>query len=155
MRKDHPVFIYSQDYHRSMFNADGSDNTSVDNTQFFPSYLPRHTDFYFLNFNSGDVVSDPQGNHPVGWNPNTRNKQQIDDAINSFPRRMLENLVLISGKDGSPIPIAGSYFTKMLDHEPGTIQPYSCLITDENGEIPGLTNFAPTDIDGGTFGGES
>jgi hypothetical protein len=52
---------------------------------------------------------------------------------------MLQDLVLVPGKDGSAVPIAGAYFVKLMDHTPGTVEPLSCLITDGNGEIAGLT----------------
>lgn len=155
-RRINPSFIVSSDYTRNMFLSDGSDNPSVNNIDFYPRHLSKG-DFYFINYGSSDVAEDALGNHPEGWIPNKRNKAIVDNVINSFPKRMMENLMLVPGKDGVGIPIAGTYFTKLMDHEPGTIEPLSCLITDENGQIPGLidliSGFAPSfDVDGGTYG---
>ena len=72
-------------------------------------------------------------------NVNGRNTQKAKDIVNAFLRRMLQDLIVVPGKDGTGVPVAGAYFTKLLDHTPGALQPLSALITDENGFIDTIT----------------
>jgi len=122
-----------------LFLPNGTENPNVDNIDYYPRHLqPFYGNLHIINANTSTIGEDSFGNLVVGWNPNQRNFNLVTDIVNNFPRHMLQNLVVIAGKDGTAIPVAGSYFTKMMDHEPGTIEPFSCLITDENGDIVGL-----------------
>jgi hypothetical protein len=134
-----------------LFLSNGTENPNVDNIDYYPRHLsPSQGNLHIINANTSTLGEDSFGNLVAGWNPNQRNYNLVTDIVNNFPRHMLQNLVVIAGKDGSVIPVAGSYFTKMMDHEPGTIEPFSCLITDENGEIPNFAfnKFTVTDKSG-------
>lgn len=131
-----------------LFLPNGSENPNVDNIDYYPNYLtPWYGDLSIINANSSTIGEDSFGNLVAGWVVNSRNSNIVTNIVNNYPRHMLKNLIVIAGKDGTAIPVAGSYFTKMMDHTPGTIEPYSCLITDENGEIGNFafTKFTVTD----------
>jgi hypothetical protein len=137
-----------------LFNEDGTEVLSVNNSDIFPKYLTpwRNGELYILNPNSSFLGEDSQGQLENGWNRGKRNYEKINELIDAYPRHMLKNLLLISGEDGSPLPIAGSYFVKMMDHVPGTVVPNSCLITDENGEITDLKVNGTLTLNGSPIG---
>lgn len=136
--KPPPIFYLSNDFDRILFNSDNTPRTEKDNTEAYPLYLNKNL-FYILNPHSGTNAEDADGQFPGGWDPNSRNTQINTDKINNFPRQMMRNLILIAGKDGVPIPVAGSYFTKLLSATPGTIQANSALIVGPNNQINELT----------------
>lgn len=133
-----PVFDFSSDYDRVLFNSDGTAREDKSNTDAYPLHLKKNT-FHIINPYSGRLAEDPKGQYPEGWNTNSKNISDVTDMINEYPRHMLKNLVVITGEDGIPMPIAGTYFMKLLDHEPGTTPPLSCVITNANGAINNLT----------------
>jgi hypothetical protein len=135
--KTPPSFYYSSDVDRVLFQANNTAREDKQNTDVYPLFLNRGI-FYTINPHSGSVVEDPKGQFPEGWIPGSRNSNIVQEFINSYPRHMLRNLIVVSDENGFPVPIAGSYFTKLLDHEPGSIQPLSCLITDELGRLGSL-----------------
>ena len=136
-----------------LFLPNGSDNPIYDNEDFYPlissSLSGTQGKFILLNSNSSDLGEDPAGVHTNGWVVGQNNKELAKTIINEFPRRMMQNLLLAPGVDGIPLPIAGVYFMKLLDHTPGTVEPLSALITDENGEIAGLTIVGNLSLSGG------
>jgi hypothetical protein len=137
-----------------LFLPNGTENPNVDNIDYYPRHLqPFYGNLHIINANTSTIGEDSFGNLVAGWNANERNFNLVTDIVNNFPRHMLQNLVVIAGKDGTAIPIAGSYFTKMMDHEPGTIEPFSCLITDENGEITNLKVNGTLTLNGSPVGG--
>jgi hypothetical protein len=138
-RKGNADFSFGTDLSTRMFLSNGSDNPRYDNDVFYPEFLSHNIEFTVLNSESSSLGQNPDGTYVSGWNPNARNLAKAKEIVNAFPRRMLQDLVLVPGKDGSAVPIAGAYFIKLMDHIPGTVEPLSCLITDENGDIAGLT----------------
>ena len=138
-RRTQADFTFGTDLSTRMFLSNGSDNPTYDNEDFYPEFLSRNSEFTILNSQSSSLGQNPDGTYVAGWNPSGRNWAIAKQLVNAFPRRMLQDLVLVPGKDGSSVPIAGAYFVKLMDHTPGTVEPLSCLITDNNGEIAGLT----------------
>jgi len=138
-RRGKADFTFGTDLSTRMFLSNGSDNPRYDNDVFYPEFLSNNAEFTVLNSESSSLGQNPDGTYVTGWNPNGRNLTKAKEIVNAFPRRMLQDLVLVPGKDGSAVPIAGAYFIKLMDHVPGTVEPLSCLITDANGEIAGLT----------------
>lgn len=130
-----------------LFLPNGTENPNVDNIDYYPRYIPpTQSNLYIINGNTSTIGEDSFGNLVDGWDTDSRNTNLVDSIINSYPRHMLQNLVVIAGKDGTLIPVAGSYFTKMMDHEPGIIEPNSCLITNEDGEILGFLKITNIDV---------
>lgn len=128
-------FALGADLSTRMFLSNGQDNPRYDNDDFYPEFLSSRAEFVVLNSQSSSLGQNPDGTYVAGWNVNGRNTQKAKDIVNAFPRRMLQDLIVVPGKDGTGVPVAGAYFTKLLDHTPGTLQPLSALITDENGFI--------------------
>jgi len=144
-----PSFAITGPVSSRLFLSDGSDNPSIDNSDIFPIQMPRGSDFMLFNSTSGSIGKDPSGVVSEGFTPAVSSANSI---VNAYPRRMLENLFLVSDENGFSIPIAGSYFVKLMDHEPGTIEPLSCLITDSTGRIEGLSITGQLSITGGSGG---
>lgn len=138
-RRTRAEFTFGTDLSTRMFLSNGSDNPKYDNDVFYPEFLSRNEEFTIINSQSSSLGQNPDGTYVSGWNPNGRNLVKAKEIVNAFPRRMLQDLILVPGKDGSGVPVAGAYFVKLMDHIPGTVEPLSCLITDANGEIAGLT----------------
>ena len=120
-----------------LFLPNGTDNPAYDNADFYPnSANGNSSNFILMNSKSSDLGEDPAGGgYYDGWVVGQNNRAIATTIINAFPRRMMQNLLLVPGKDNIPIPIAGSYFTKLMDHTPGTLEPWSALITDGDGYI--------------------
>jgi hypothetical protein len=141
-RSGKPDFLIGTDFSTRLFlnNGNGANNPAVQNSDFYPEYLTSNkNEFVLLNGNSSSLGQKPDGTFVSGWNTNQANVVRAKQLVNQFPRRMLQNLLVVPAKDGTAVPIAGSYFIKLMDHAPGTVEPLSCLITDANGEIEGLT----------------
>lgn len=138
-RKGKADFTFGTDLSTRMFLSNGNDNPRYDNDVFYPEFLTKIEEFTILNSQSSSLGQNPDGSYVSGWNPNGRNLAKAKELVNAFPRRMLQDLILVPGKDGSAVPVGGAYFVKLMDHAPGTVEPLSCLITDGNGEIQGLT----------------
>ena len=135
-----------------LFLPNGEDNPAYDNADFYPTYSGVNSsnfNFILMNSKSSDLGEDPAGGgYHEGWVVNQNNRAIATTIINAFPRRMMQNLLLVPGKDNIPIPIAGSYFTKLMDHTPGTLEPWSTLITDGTGYIDEIRCHTLT-VDGG------
>jgi hypothetical protein len=133
-----------------LFLPNGEDNPAYDNADFYPSSSNGNSsNFILMNSKSSDLGEDPAGGHYDGWGVNQNNRAIATTIINAFPRRMMQNLLLVPGRDNIPIPIAGSYFTKLMDHTPGTLEPWSALITDGTGYIDEIRCHTLT-VDGGS-----
>ncbi len=144
-----PSFAITGPVSSRLFLNDGSDNPALDNADIFPIQMPRGSDLMLFNPFSGSIGKDPEGEVVDGYTPSLTSARNI---LNEYPRRMLENLFLASDENGFAIPIAGAYFVKLMDHEPGTIEPLSCLITDNTGRIEGLSIIGQLYITGGSCG---
>ena len=133
-----------------LFLPNGTDNPAYDNADFYPnSANGNSSNFILMNSKSSDLGEDPAGGgYYDGWVVGQNNRAIATTIINAFPRRMMQNLLLVPGKDNIPIPIAGSYFTKLMDHTPGTLEPWSTLITDGDGYIDEIRCHTLT-VDGG------
>lgn len=152
-----PTFINSSDVDKILFNEeDNSARSDKSNTDVYPLFMNKGI-YYTINPHSGSIGEDPAGNFPIddGWVVGSKNTSMVMDIINEYPRHMLRHLVVVADEKGFPVPIAGPYFTKLLDHEPGTIQPLSCIITNASGAIQNLTitgnlDLTPSGDGGGT-----
>jgi len=132
-----------------LFLPNGEDSPAYDNADFYPSSSNGNSsNFILMNSKSSDLGEDPAGGYYDGWVVNQNNRAIATTIINAFPRRMMQNLLLVPGRDNIPIPIAGSYFTKLMDHTPGTLEPWSALITDGTGYIDEIRCHTLT-VDGG------
>lgn len=146
-----PRFAFGSDLSSRMFLSDGSDNPSYDNDEFYPDHLSHgSTELTILNSGSSSIGQLPDGSYVGGWNPDTRNRTLAKELINDLPRRMLQDLVLVAGTDGTAVPIAGAYFIKLMDHTPGVVEPLSCVITDSQGRIGALDIIGNLSLTGGS-----
>ena len=101
-----------------------------ENTSIYPVKFPSsNISFLYLNGNGTSILKDALGQDE----DNTDNGAL--SVINSYPKQMLENLLLVSDANGYSIPLAGTYFTKLLDHTPGELKANSAIITDENFKV--------------------
>lgn len=108
------------------------DVSGLDNIVVYPKFIPKEADIVILNYGADSLTDDADGSLFIGENEVTQ--------VNSFPKEMLKSLLLVQSRNGRrPVPVGGSYFVKMMDHTPGTIEPNSCVITDETGAIDELT----------------
>ncbi len=151
-------FALGTDFSTRMFLPNNQDNPNVDNEDFYPEYLSTRAEFVVLNSQSSSIGQKPDGTFITGWQPNNKNLARAKQIINAFPRRMLQDLIIVPGKDGTAVPVAGAYFAKLLDHSPGTLEPLSALVTDENGYIDTIkvnTLIVGDSITGGNSGGFS
>lgn len=144
-----PTFAIVGPVSTRLFLSDGSDNPALDNADIFPIQMPRGADLMIFNSTSGSLGKDPAGTIEAGYTPT---KTSAESIINAYPRRMLENLLLVSDENGFSTPVAGAYFAKLMDHEPGTVESLSCLITDANGQIEGLSITGTLSLTGGAGG---
>lgn len=133
------VFDYSSDVDKILFNEeDNSARTENENTEVYPLFLNKGI-VYTLNPNSGSIAEDNEGGFPSNWTMGSKNTEMVKDIINAYPKHMLRHLLLVADEKGFPVPIAGPYFTKLLDHQPGTLVANSALIVGQNGQINELT----------------
>jgi len=151
-RRTQAGFTFGTDLSTRMFLSNGNDNPKYSNDDFYPEFLSGNEEFTILNSQSSSLGQKPDGTFISGWNPTGRNWAKAKEIVNDFPRRMLQDLILVPGKDGSGVPVAGAYFVKLMDHIPGTVEPLSCLITDAQGRIDGLTITGNISITGGSGG---
>lgn len=130
-------------------------NPDLLNTDVFPTVFPPGMDFLLFNPYSSNVVENSRG--VIESPEDTTATYSADLAgtesrVNDWHKRMLANLLCVPDKNGFSIPIAGSYFIKLMDHTPGTVQPWSCLITDSQGRIEGLDITGNLSLTGGSGG---
>lgn len=133
-----PPFLFSSDYDYVLFNADNTAKNSTNNIQVYPYRLQNKT-FYLLNPNSSTIGEKANGSYVTGWTPGNINLSVFNSIVNGYPRHMFKNLLMVAGEDGIPIPIAGTYFTKLLSHTPGTATAGAALILNNDGSVDQLT----------------
>ena len=146
-----------------MYLSSGEDNPTRTNSEFFPTVFPfatgssfiansrnqRNPRMILMNAGSSSLGEDSGGDFYPGWVVNKQNKALAIEIQDGYPRRMLHNLLLIGGSDGNPMPIAGTYFIKMMDHIPGTVEPFSCVILDEDKSVDEFTIRGNLSLNGG------
>jgi hypothetical protein len=146
-----------------MYLNSGEDNPTRTNSEFFPTVFPfasgssfisnsrnqKYPRMILMNAGSSSLGEDSGGALYPGWVVNKQNKALAIEIQDAYPRRMLHNLLLIGGSDGNPMPIAGTYFVKMMDHIPGTVEPFSCVILDENKSVDEFTIRGNLSLNGG------
>lgn len=143
-----------------MYSSSGADNPAHTNSEFFPTVFPfvsgnrnshghRNPRMILMNAGSSSLGEDSGGDLYPGWVVNKQNKALTIEIQNAYPRRMIHNLLLIGGSDGNPMPIAGTYFVKMMDHIPGTVEPFSCVIVDAEKSVDQFTIRGNLSLSGG------
>ena len=89
-----PDMALGADLSIRMFLANGNDNPSVDNDDFYPVFITQRAEFTILNYGSSSLGQKPNGQYVSGWTPNQRNVERSKQLINAFPRRMLVLILL-------------------------------------------------------------
>jgi len=151
-RRTNGTFTFGTDLSTRMFLSNGDDNPRYDNSDFYPLFLSRGEEFTIVNSQSSSLGQNEDGSYVTGWNENGRNTAKVKEIVNALPRRMLQDLILVPGKDGTGVPVAGAYFMKLLMHQPGTLRSGSALIAGPNGELDTLTITGNLSITGGSGG---
>lgn len=141
-----------------MYLSSGENNNTRINSEFFPNSFLFASGFSFnqkslmilMNAGSSSLGEDSSGDLYPGWVADKKNTTLAKEIQDGYPRRMLHNLLLVGGSDGNPMPIAGSYFVKMMDHIPGTVEPFSCVILDEDKSVDEFTIRGSLSLNGGS-----